>query len=165
MLFRCVFPSSHLKLLPKIAKVGPPSACVSIRSSVLSLGGDPIHYTNSEMAGNGIGQIMAQDPYLAYQPSFAYTLPVQLVVSGITLTLLCVLLIHIVCTFQRLSNSSVSHLAARLTSFSHHPIPLSPCSSELQPAAVVRHRRYHFRPHEDNHDAAVLLQQGGLLAV
>lgn len=40
---------------------------------------------------------LANDPYLQYQPAFAYTLPIQLLVSGITLTLLVVLLIHLLC--------------------------------------------------------------------
>lgn len=43
-------------------------------------------------------QIFSEDPYLAFQPPFAYTLPIQLLVSGITLTLLCVLAIHLICT-------------------------------------------------------------------
>jgi hypothetical protein len=43
-------------------------------------------------------QIFSEDPYLAFQPAFAYTLPIQLLVSGITLTLLCVLAIHLICT-------------------------------------------------------------------
>ncbi|ORY35682.1 hypothetical protein BCR39DRAFT_585297 [Naematelia encephala] len=40
------------------------------------------------------------DPYLQYQPAFAYSLPIQLLVNGITLTLLCVLLIHLLITTQ-----------------------------------------------------------------
>jgi hypothetical protein len=40
------------------------------------------------------------DPYLAYRPSFAYSLPVQLLIQGITLTLLVVLLIHLLFTTQ-----------------------------------------------------------------
>lgn len=42
-------------------------------------------------------QIFSEDPYLAFQPPFSYTLPIQLLVSGITLTLLCVLAIHLIC--------------------------------------------------------------------
>jgi hypothetical protein len=45
-------------------------------------------------------QIFSEDPYLAFQPAFAYTLPIQLLVSGITLTLLCVLAIHLICMFS-----------------------------------------------------------------
>lgn len=44
-----------------------------------------------------IFEILSEDPYLEYQPVLAYTLPIQLVVNGITGTLLCVLLIHLLC--------------------------------------------------------------------
>ncbi|WVF67483.1 hypothetical protein IAT40_002239 [Kwoniella sp. CBS 6097] len=44
--------------------------------------------------------IMEPNPYLQYQPKFAYTLPIQLLVNGITITLLCVLLIHLLFTTQ-----------------------------------------------------------------
>ena len=37
------------------------------------------------------------DPYLAYQPAFSKSLPVQLFVNGITITLLVVLLFHLLC--------------------------------------------------------------------
>lgn len=37
------------------------------------------------------------NPYLVYQPSFAFSLPVQLLVTGITLTLLVVLLCCLLC--------------------------------------------------------------------
>ncbi|WVO21355.1 uncharacterized protein IAS62_002663 [Cryptococcus decagattii] len=47
-----------------------------------------------------IFQILSEDPYLEYQPVLAYTLPIQLVVNGITGTLLCVLLIHLLFTTQ-----------------------------------------------------------------
>lgn len=43
------------------------------------------------------GIVLADDPYLQYQPAFSYSLPIQLLVSGITLTLLVVLLIHLLC--------------------------------------------------------------------
>ncbi|RSH82302.1 hypothetical protein EHS25_006012 [Saitozyma podzolica] len=46
------------------------------------------------------GNVFDADPYLAYQPAFAYTLPIQLLVAGITVTLLCVLLIHLLFTTQ-----------------------------------------------------------------
>ena len=49
------------------------------------------------MTPDSPGQVWSQDPYLAYQPAFAYALPIQLFVNGITLTLLCVLLIHLAC--------------------------------------------------------------------
>ncbi|KAI9637648.1 uncharacterized protein MKK02DRAFT_23631 [Dioszegia hungarica] len=44
--------------------------------------------------------VFQDDPYLQYQPSFAYTLPIQLFVNGITITLLCVLFIHLMFTAQ-----------------------------------------------------------------
>lgn len=37
------------------------------------------------------------NPYLVYQPSFAFSLSVQLLVTGITLTLLVVLLCCLLC--------------------------------------------------------------------
>jgi hypothetical protein len=48
-----------------------------------------------------VGDTFATDPYLQYQPAFAYTLPIQLLVNGITVTLLCVLLIHLLCKSPR----------------------------------------------------------------
>ena len=48
-------------------------------------------------------QIFSEDPYLAFQPPFAYTLPIQLLVSGITLTLLCVLAIHLICELRSIA--------------------------------------------------------------
>jgi hypothetical protein len=57
-----------------------------------------------------IGQIMDQDPYLAYQPAFAYTLPIQLFVNGITVTLLVVLCIHLLCQSYFLSFGTVRSL-------------------------------------------------------
>ena len=48
-----------------------------------------------------IGEIFDADPYLAYQPPFAYSLPIQLFIYGITLTLLAVLLIHLLCKSPR----------------------------------------------------------------
>ena len=49
------------------------------------------------MNDSAMGGVSSQDPYLAYQPAFAYTLVIQLFANGITLTLLCVLLIHLLC--------------------------------------------------------------------
>lgn len=51
-------------------------------------------------AAAGIGPLtiaLDSDPYLQYQPAFAYSLPIQLFVNGITLTLLAVLLMHLLC--------------------------------------------------------------------
>jgi hypothetical protein len=47
-----------------------------------------------------IGQFDGQDPYLQYQPAFAYTLPIQLFVNGITITLLLVLFMHLACEYM-----------------------------------------------------------------
>lgn len=52
------------------------------------------------MDAGTIDGILSEDPYLEYQPVLAYTLPIQLVVNGITGTLLCVLLIHLLFTTQ-----------------------------------------------------------------
>ena len=38
---------------------------------------------------------LSTDPYLAYQPAFSKSLPVQLFANGVTLTLLVVLLFHL----------------------------------------------------------------------
>lgn len=40
------------------------------------------------------------NPYLGYQPPFAFSLPVQLLVTGITLTLLVVLLCCLLCELK-----------------------------------------------------------------
>ncbi|CAE6417632.1 unnamed protein product, partial [Rhizoctonia solani] len=40
------------------------------------------------------------DPYLQYQPSFAYSLPIQILVTGIVFTLVLVLFIHLLFTAQ-----------------------------------------------------------------
>lgn len=41
-----------------------------------------------------------RDPYLRYQPHFAFSLPVQILCNGIILTLATVLLIHLTLTAQ-----------------------------------------------------------------
>lgn len=41
--------------------------------------------------------LLEDDPYLEFQPTFAYTLPIQILVTGMTLTLLVILLIHLLC--------------------------------------------------------------------
>jgi hypothetical protein len=38
------------------------------------------------------------DPYLAYQPAFAYSLPVQFVLTGVIISLCSILLIHLIFT-------------------------------------------------------------------
>jgi len=52
---------------------------------------------SSNFTEPAVGVAMATDPYLQYQPAFTYSLPIQILVSGITLTLLVVLLIHLLC--------------------------------------------------------------------
>ena len=47
------------------------------------------------------------DPYLAYQPAFSKSLPVQLFVNGITITLLIVLLFHLLCESSTFSSMDV----------------------------------------------------------
>jgi hypothetical protein len=51
----------------------------------------------AEAAMGQIAIAMDADPYLEYQPAFAYSLPIQLFVHGITITLLSVLLMHLLC--------------------------------------------------------------------
>lgn len=71
---------------------------------ILSCPPNPVYPTDREKSRSAskmdglMDQIFSEDPYLAFQPAFAYTLPIQLLVSGITLTLLCVLAIHLICT-------------------------------------------------------------------
>ncbi|WVQ72010.1 hypothetical protein IAR50_001554 [Cryptococcus sp. DSM 104548] len=45
-------------------------------------------------------EILVADPYLQYKPGLAYSLPIQILVNGITGTLLFVLLIHVLFTTQ-----------------------------------------------------------------
>jgi hypothetical protein len=59
-------------------------------------------YMEAQSAAEAVSEIstmVSRDPYLDYQPAFAYALPIQLFVGGITLTLLAVLLMHLLCTF------------------------------------------------------------------
>jgi len=51
-------------------------------------------------AVSGMSTMVSRDPYLDYQPAFAYSLPIQLFVGGITLTLLAVLLMHLLCKWN-----------------------------------------------------------------
>ncbi|TXT10415.1 uncharacterized protein COLE_04349 [Cutaneotrichosporon oleaginosum] len=61
---------------------------------------------------------LPNDPYLEFQPAFAYTLPVQILLTGITLTLLVILLIHLLFTTQ-------------------YHYPLAPLNYCLQLASVI----------------------------
>jgi len=42
--------------------------------------------------------VYGSDPYLEYQPSFAYSLPVQFVLTGVIISMCSILLIHLVFT-------------------------------------------------------------------
>jgi hypothetical protein len=101
---------------------------------------------------------MEGDPYLAYQPAFAYTLPVQLLVNGVTLTLLVVLLIHLLCASRALHMAPTS--TVELTARSHDAVPLSPRSSQLLLAALLDPRRPHLGHHQSGHHPADILRQG-----
>ena len=84
-----------------------------------------------------IGAVLDEDPYLAYQPAFAYTLPIQLFVNGITITLLAVLLMHLLCAS---SSNPISHVG---TISDHHVVttqyhyPLAPLNYSLQLSSVL----------------------------
>lgn len=52
------------------------------------------HSDNSSLPAYG------SDPYLSFQPSFAYSLPIQVLVTGIVFTLVLVLFIHLLFTAQ-----------------------------------------------------------------
>ena len=58
--------------------------------------------------------LFSTDPYLAYQPAFSKSLPVQLFVNGVTLTLLVVLLFHLLCECLILRQFLQHHLVASL---------------------------------------------------
>jgi hypothetical protein len=85
-------------------------------------------------------QIFSEDPYLAFQPAFAYTLPIQLLVSGITLTLLCVLAIHLICTFSfSCLQLSITLAVARRPSISPSLGDFSRCRSRLMTVTTQYH--------------------------
>jgi hypothetical protein len=44
--------------------------------------------------------LLFRDPYLQYQPHFAFSLPVQILLNGVVTTLVAVLLIHLLFTAQ-----------------------------------------------------------------
>lgn len=84
-------------------------------------------------------QIFSEDPYLAFQPPFSYTLPIQLLVSGITLTLLCVLAIHLIC--ESCVSRLLDCLTSVLTSYSivttQYHYPLAPLNYILQFLSIL----------------------------
>ena len=103
-------------------------------------------------------QIFSEDPYLAFKPAFAYALPIQLLVSGITLTLLCVLAIHLICTsltaLSPLSPSlSIEYKAACTCAdayCSYDAISLPPCTSQLHTPIFFHPYSAHIRLHPHN---------------
>lgn len=74
------------------------------------------------------------DPYLAYQPAFAYSLPIQLFVSGITVTLLVVLLIHLLCAYTSLV---IMHVLIRTLVTTQYHYPLAPLNYCLQLSSIL----------------------------
>ena len=97
------------------------------------------------------------DPYLQYQPAFAYTLPVQLLCAGVTLTLLVVLGIHLLCRCHPESESlyggKVAQGAIKLNN-SYGTIPLPPRTAQLLPTALIPRRMPRQRAHQDHRDTA-----------
>jgi len=88
-----VEPEKREKLRPRFLWNG-------IKSNAAFLPHHPIASSSSPssvMDLSMIGEILDQDPYLAYQPAFVHSLPIQLFVNAITITLLCVLFIHLLC--------------------------------------------------------------------
>jgi hypothetical protein len=113
---------------------------------------------------NGLmDQIFSEDPYLAFQPAFAYTLPIQLLVSGITLTLLCVLAIHLICTIFSLSSSSI--ITVYVLTSSHDAIPLPPCPAQLHPPILFHPHRPHFCVYSNHCHPTAFWGLGGYLAL
>lgn len=52
----------------------------------------------STVAATMTRAVFPSDPYLAYQPAFAYSLPIQFLLTGVILALCAILLIHLVFT-------------------------------------------------------------------
>ena len=85
----------------------------------------------------------ASDPYLTYRPAFARSLPVQIMLTGIVLTLVAVLLIHLLFTAQYhwplapvnyvLQLSSVTTLLISLIATIHVVLSSSLAESEKWP--------------------------------
>jgi hypothetical protein len=108
-------------------------------------------------------QIFSEDPYLAFQPAFAYTLPIQLLVSGITLTLLCVLAIHLICT------SPFPFLVLLITvcvlTTSHDAVPLPPSPAQLHPPILFHPHCPHFCVYTNHRHPTAFWGFGGYLAL
>lgn len=89
----------------------------------------------AEAAMDRFAILMDTDPYLEYQPAFAYSLPIQLFVNGITITLLAVLLMHLLCTWPPRALGVVEEVLTTVTTQYHYPLaPLNYC---LQLSSIV----------------------------
>ena len=105
-------------------------------------------------------QIFSEDPYLAFQPAFAYTLPIQLLVSGITLTLLCVLAIHLICEARPIYRMALQELTN-----SHDTIPLPPGTPKLHSPILFNPHSPHISLHKDNLDITTFGRFSGYVAI
>jgi len=104
------------------------------------------------MDGVSIGEILSEDPYLAYQPAFAYSLAIQLFANGITLTLLCVLMIHLLC--QHFSVRMVSLRLTTCPSYDTIPLPLGP--AQLHSAVPIHRHSHHLRHYQMHNRSKVM---------
>lgn len=84
-----------------------------------------------------IGEILDQDPYLAYQPAFVHSLPIQLFVNAITITLLCVLFIHLLCQSSPLCRSIYQHIPDPPSVTTQYHYPLAPLNYCLQFLSII----------------------------
>ncbi|KAG8901771.1 hypothetical protein FRB99_005109 [Tulasnella sp. 403] len=66
-------------------------------SSALAIRYDPQNPTNASIQ---INETLNHDPYLKYQPVFADSLPIQILLTGIVISLVFVLFVHLVFTAQ-----------------------------------------------------------------
>lgn len=89
-------------------------------------------------------QFSGGDPYLQFQPTFAFTFPIQLLLSGITLTLLVMLLIHLLCEWAwGRRHSKLPASATQLLTMLTHPVttqyhyPLAPLNYCLQLSSII----------------------------
>ncbi|KAF8132225.1 hypothetical protein K438DRAFT_1734420 [Mycena galopus ATCC 62051] len=59
-----------------------------------------VSFLASAVATNNSTEAFPQDPYLKYRPAFARSLPIQILLTGVVLTLVAVLFIHLIFTAQ-----------------------------------------------------------------
>ncbi|KAJ7030005.1 hypothetical protein C8F04DRAFT_1115000 [Mycena alexandri] len=67
---------------------------------VLAVASNNSTLANSTIGNSNVSAAYAQDPYLKFRPAFARSLPVQILLTGVVLTLVVVLFIHLVFTAQ-----------------------------------------------------------------